>query len=331
MESPLRGIPDLAIVVERIGEPPAVILVDPKLRERDSAPSEEIYKLLGYFENLRRDLRPSGAIIFYSPQGPRVFKLENDEDAQLLAVGVDPADLAAATISFQRLGELVINAAHLSEAVVNQLREQSMAIGEKGQEIVAAAKQHAAVEAMLKAIGQLPPGSLDPVRKTTAANLFEVWELLSVEVSTMVVSAEYFGQNAPRDADHSGPLLGLAAACERVLYDLFYEGVVQDNLDLFEESQTLGSLIYFLHDAMRESPLTGEGMVVANALVALGADFDPLETLVSDLDKLNVDYRIPAAHRDLVPQSLWVAGRARILDPHTGLLSRMVLTFNGHQ
>jgi hypothetical protein len=46
--------------------------------------------------------------------------------------------------------------------------------------------------------------------------------------------------------------------------------------------------------------------------------------MTGDLRRLNVDFRIPAAHRELVPQRLWADGRSLIIDPTAGLLERLI-------
>ncbi len=144
------------------------------------------------------------------------------------------------------------------------------ATAEGVEETVAAVRQEAAVQAMLQTAANLPAPSLDPVRKSTAANLHEVWELLGEDAATMVVTAEYFGQTAPADADHSGPLLGLAAACERVLYEVFFNEVSRRDPYLFQESQTLGGLIRCLVDATRRHPRTAAGSALAAYLAEVG-------------------------------------------------------------
>jgi hypothetical protein len=324
---PLGGIPDIAVVIERLGGERVLVLVDPKLRQRRSAPTEEIYKLIGYFGNLAAGLRPLAAIVFYSPGEPQIYRYGDDQAGELIAIGVDPSDEANAGTLFDRVAGLVIAAASISEPTIKKLRELArLPIGD-AEEVVAAVRQEAAVQTMLDAAYALPPGTLEPVRKSTAANLHEVWTLLNTEAATMVVTAEYFGQNAPADADHSGPLLGLAAACERVLYEVLFEEVIGQKPGIFQESQTLGSLIHALHDATRQSPRSPEGEVVANHLDMVEINPAGLRRLVNDLRKLNVEYRIPAAHREVVSQHLWVAGRSFILAPQLGLLSRLLVAF----
>ncbi len=326
-DAALGGIPDLTVVIERLGADRILIIIDPKLRERVRAPTQELYKLLGYFGNLTRGLVPLAAIVFYSPAEARLYRLEDDQAGRLIAVGVDPCDDVSAATLFDRIGDLVLHAASISDATAKMIRDSAILGGTDGEEVGAAVRQEAALRAMIDAARALPKGTLDPVRKTTAANLHDVWELLSEEASTMVVTAEYFGQNAPADADHSGPLLGLAAACERVLYDVLFEAAILLKPELFEGGQTLGALIRALSDATRPMPEFPEGGLVASQIQDFGIDPSGLRPLVRDLRRLNAEYRIPAAHREVVPQGLWVAGRAFIITPQLGLLPRLLRTF----
>jgi hypothetical protein len=323
----LGGIPDLGIVVERLGADPGLILVDPKLRIRPRAPTDEIYKLLGYFGNLPGTPPPLGAIVFYSPGDPRVYRLEDEAGGHLLAIAVDPTDEAAATTLFDHLAQLVVDVVGVSEQTIAKLRSAADAGGGEAVEVGTQVRQEAAVEAMLAAAQALPAPTLDPVRKSTAANLHEVWDLLSEAAATMVVTAEYFGQNAPVDADHSGPLLGLGAACERVLYESVFDEAIRRDPHAFNDGLTLGSLIHLLGIAMRGHARFPDGQAVAEYLVELNVNMDMLRPVVADLRKLNVDYRIPAAHSDVVSQRLWVNGRAFILSPQTGVLPRLLQVF----
>jgi hypothetical protein len=320
VDGQLGGIPDLGIVVERLGSDPGLILVDPKLRIRPRAPTDEIYKLLGYFGNLPGAPPPLGAIVFYSPGDPRVYRLEDDSGGHMLAIGVDPMDEASATTLFDQLAQLVVDVMGVSDQTLTKLRVAAEPGGEEAAEISTQVRQEAAVDAMLAAAKALPPPTLDPVRKSTAANLHEVWDLLSQDAATMVVTAEYFGQNAPADADHSGPLLGLSAACERVLYEEVFDEVLAREPHAFNEGLTLGSLIHLLGVAMRGHVRFPDGQAVAAYLFDLNVDANKLRPVVADLRQLNIDFRIPAAHSDVVPQRLWVNGRAFILSPQTGIL-----------
>jgi hypothetical protein len=86
---PLMGFPDLAVISDGpVGL--GVALFDPKLRRRSAAPTEELYKLLGYFANLRHPRPPQGAILYYSPGSPTEYTLSTAEGGDIRALGVDP-------------------------------------------------------------------------------------------------------------------------------------------------------------------------------------------------------------------------------------------------
>jgi hypothetical protein len=327
---PLTGFPDIGITITPVTGLPFAILADPKLRRRRSAPTEELYKMLGYFGNLAQS-SILGTIIFYSPGNPRTYRLEAKPTGELLALGIDPSDTDTTAAAFATIAEQARNAAGIDQSVIRLLAAAAQA-GEASQEATTAIRQHAAVAAMIAAAEALPEGSLAPVRKTTSATLSAIWDKLSDGTTTMLITAEYFGATAPADADHSGPLLGLAAACERILFENILAEPTRARPDLFPPEATLGTFIYWLADACRSYPRDPPGVSLAARLARAPAiDTDALAGLIGNLRRLNTQYRIPAAHRDVVSQSLWAEGRSLILDPTRGILTRLVrATTLGH-
>jgi hypothetical protein len=320
----LAGFPDIAIRVFPVAREPFTVLVDPKLRQRSGPPTDELYKVLGYFGNLASQ-PVRGAIIFYSPGQSRKYELTTDLDEQLLAVGIDLRDNAGTEAGFDAVAELVVQAAGVDRDIVAALASGSDG-SEGAADAAATIRQRAAVQAMNAAVGALPDASLAPVRKSVAASLDAIWSRLDHETATMLVTAEYFGTAAPSDADHSGPLLGLAAACERVLVENVFEPAMTARPDLLGSTATLGTLIRWLNDATRQHPRDPEGAYLGRYLHRHSTvDIRALSRLTGDLRRLNVEFRIPAAHRDVVDQGLWAAGRSLILDPTRGLLTRLVL------
>lgn len=310
-EEALGGIPDLSVVVEQLGSGSTPIIIDPKLRRREQAPTEEIYKLLGYFGNLQGAPGRLGAIVFYSPGEPQLYRLKDGDGGCLLAIGVDPLNAEAASNHFQLVADLVLEPTGLSSSTVAQWK--SMTSAGASEDDIAQFHQNAALESMLAAASAQPVGALDPARKAAAASLHEVWDRLTDEAQMMVVTAEYFGLQAPREADHSGPLLGLAAACERVLYDLLFGEIIQEAPGLYDRGQTLGSFVRSLDDAARSTPTREDGRVVASKLGEAGIDPRTLRPLARRLHRLKNEFRNPAAHRDIVGQDLWARGRRFIL------------------
>lgn len=91
----LGGRPDITAVVSTQGVDGqySVVYIDPKLRKRNQVPTEEIYKMLGYFSNSGIGNAGWGAILFYTPhQTPQpIYDFTSDQGGRVVAVGVDPA------------------------------------------------------------------------------------------------------------------------------------------------------------------------------------------------------------------------------------------------
>jgi hypothetical protein len=83
------GFPDLAVIVDG-PDGRSIAMFDPKLRRRSTAPTEEIYKLLGYFANLQHDQPPRGAILYYGPGAPAAYALRTAGRGDIRALAVDP-------------------------------------------------------------------------------------------------------------------------------------------------------------------------------------------------------------------------------------------------
>lgn len=113
--APLMGFPDLAVTATTpTGR--AVALFDPKLRQRAGAPTEEIYKLLGYFANLAHPDPPHGAIVYYSPGAPTAYTLRTADGGLLHALGVDPS--ARHDDSFDVAAELAVRVSGLRDTAL---------------------------------------------------------------------------------------------------------------------------------------------------------------------------------------------------------------------
>jgi hypothetical protein len=117
----MGGEPDIVLIHEAASRSRRLMLVDAKRRRTEGRPSELLYKLLGYFENLP-DLNPlCGGIVYWSPDGFRespsssqrssFHRVETRPEAprtgQMLAVGVSPAD----ALGTQRALNLLIHVA----------------------------------------------------------------------------------------------------------------------------------------------------------------------------------------------------------------------------
>jgi hypothetical protein len=107
-----------------------------------------------------------------------------------------------------------------------------------------------------------------------------------------------------------------------VLYDEVFDEVLWRDPQDFDEGLTLGGIVKLLGAAVRGRPRFPDGQDVLTYLLELNVDLKSVRATVEDLWQLNVQFPIPAAHCELVPQWLWMQGRAFILDLHTGVLPR---------
>lgn len=65
---PLGGIPDIVVRGTVTGGAERLAVIDPKLRQRDRLPAEELYKILGYLQNF--DIKPAvGVVLIYTTDG----------------------------------------------------------------------------------------------------------------------------------------------------------------------------------------------------------------------------------------------------------------------
>lgn len=319
----LRGFPDIAVTAENVTGR-TLAMLDPKLRRRSGAPTEEIYKLLGYFGNLRGGGAPVGAILYYAPGGLTEYVLKRDGVGEVRAIGLDPEGSDA---QFASAAELALRTAGLSGQTPDLLRTPVGDTDEDRTEHAAAVRQIIAVESMQRTAEALPPATLAPTRKQTAANLHAIWDALSDQTRTMIVTAEYFANIAPDNADHSGPLLGLAASVERVLREMVFDPAAAASPDAIPSCQTLGSSLRTLDYALRGRPGTEAGAIASYLRSRPGIDHAALRQVLPAARAMNRDFRIPAAHAEVVSSRVWTLGRAAILDIATGILPRLVAAF----
>ncbi|WP_104062508.1 hypothetical protein [Arthrobacter sp. 4R501] len=321
----LQGFPDLAVTADTVAGR-GLAIFDPKLRRRPGKlPTEELYKLLGYFGNLKHSKPPIGAIFYYSPGKATDYTLVSDDGGELHALGLDPE--ADAMTPFEAAAQLAVKAAGLGERSLSLLKSPRPEDSADAGEFTAAIHQEVAVDAMQREADRLPPTTLTPTRKATATSLRTIWPQLDQQAQTMIVTAEYFGLSAPENADHSGPLLGLAAAFERVLNEQIFHPAAATYGSAVNLTQTLGGRLHTLDAALR-----GRNEPEAKAIAGFLDDQQNINTsnlqaILRDSKNMNRLYRIPAAHSDVVTAGTWADGRDMILDPRQGLLVRLMRSF----
>jgi hypothetical protein len=322
-DKPFDGVPDVTAVITAPGRAERVALVDAKLRQRDREPTEEIYKLLGYFNNRGEEQRQRGAIVFYAPARTHSRELGSAAAGRLLSLGVDPARDEEDLPAFDALAALLVE---LLDEADPEARSFAAGAGEQGDVVAVQAR---VVEALLERARSLPPATLEPFRRMLEERLPAIWPQLGSEMQTILVSAEYFGATAPEEADLSGPVLGLGAACERLLCG---EGSVMARLaeempEHVNSPVTLGSSM-LLKKAQKPREQRDRAI---RAFLEADPELEQEQVLAlsSDLLRLN-EQRIAAAHLKVVSRDDWKTCQGIVLgrgdERETGLLARLVET-----
>ncbi|MYW10164.1 hypothetical protein GT034_17665 [Streptomyces sp. SID2563] len=119
----LGGRPDLTAVISPVtpmaspSKHGSVIYIDPKLRKRDGVPTEEVYKLLGYFSNSGVGTEGLGAILFYTPhRDPQpIYDFTSTQGGRVLAIGLDPERPNENRAGLEVLASLIVQQAHQAE------------------------------------------------------------------------------------------------------------------------------------------------------------------------------------------------------------------------
>lgn len=371
---PLRAIPDLVIRACRPDGESSWLVLDCKLRPhsplpradtksaRLDLPSEEIYKLLGYFDNLISDTSPMGGLIYYTPGGNanREMTASRPQARQGIAglLGVDPRDPKGAQEALSwvlgPIHDYLLGVDGEAERAAREAAGQACAEGLDKTEADAAYKQRLMVE-VIRSYAKDHQDQLPAIQKLTASWFApEVWDGLDPDTRRMVLSAELYGSTQLQQLDHSGPLLVLSAACERELNQRLF-APVHEMFPNEKDSQgepainihsTLGGAIETMHRGRRLATLLSESADDAESRAlgsirnpdyalaakltgeyfeASGISLESVAALVKRLRKLNVEFRRPAAHDEVVEASSWSAGRSLMLGAD-GVLSQIVKT-----
>jgi len=103
----LGEIPDY-LIAQDDGTSQRTVVVDAKLRQRES-PTEEVYKLLGYFNHYGLDANGRGAIVYYAanPSSVDLRDYRSTGTGRVLAFSVDPERPEANTEGWEALLELL--------------------------------------------------------------------------------------------------------------------------------------------------------------------------------------------------------------------------------
>jgi hypothetical protein len=322
---PLRGIPDIVIVAKRLDGVTRVILVDPKLRQREGPPSEELYKLLGYFANYRVVDPAVGAILFYSTEAvpPDAYEYRDQNSGVLLAAPLNPAQASTSE------GLVRLAAMSLSCLGIPRLDDGSNDGPADLEERYIAAR----LRELLALSGNLPKGALAASRGRLEAQLGEsFWMALPDPVKTMLATAEFVGFSLESEADYSGPVLGLCAAVEVVLFDYVLDHVIAGSEPWARQCRTLGQALVTLRRSVEgDGAIDSINEAVRARLADQNADIPALAQLLHAAEQMNRDYRVPAAHRGLMSKADWLGAWSLLLRDSGSMLPRLLTALRGSE
>jgi hypothetical protein len=203
-------------------------------------------------------------------------------------------------------------------------------IGEPKQAVEAALEERNANVAQIAAVRTLIADG-DVVRLTqpnallATANhlkrlLSAVWGDLPEDIQKMLLTAEYFGDQVPEGYDHSGPVLGLFAACEALIRARLF-GPSDQVLGGVYRRVTFGEGALALKRLPRWN--SGPEAVLRRwATRQTGTDIEQLGSCGRAMLSAN-KWRIAAAHAVLVNKETWDATHTVILDRQRGLLLQL--------
>lgn len=310
----LSGIPDItALITDRITNQRTWVLIDPKLRKRKRRPAEEIFKLLGYFDNYRFNPGCRGAIVYYTP-GRRRGRLDTWTDGghgRVMAVGLDPYHERSVERALEAVASLILDSACLSFDSNDGARSpgaEMVAVRDSG-ELTVQKVQETTTAYLMRTATRLGRDLKPSKRHAKTALGPQRWGSLDKPTRTIIATALHVsGHLAPRQ-DHSAPVLGLCSATERILRARLVTPARNGIESAFErkydnETKTLGSVLAVLRDAIAGSPKSSAACV-RRYLEQVRMDLGAVGQLTDQLVDLNESLRIPAAHTEVLIHDDW--------------------------
>lgn len=299
----LGGIPDIVVRARPTIGDVHLAIIDPKLRQRDRLPAEEIYKVLGYLQNFSVT-PPVGAVLIYTTSNhaavPDVF--HDHSGGTLLSVALNPSAPAAVTaetldVVIRTLLGLIGH--RLPEETPGQSAEAAETDDEHSERVIGNVR--ASVESWGRAhLGKIAP-SMERIETLIGGPR---WRSLDGDVQIMMATADLIGHQLDPVADFSGPVIGMCAAVENVIHTNVIAPAVEDNPARQRQTRTFGAVL----DAIEVATRSGGSQLhrdIRGHLASRGVDFDRVLMLIPLWRRLNIRYRVPAAHRQVLSKADW--------------------------
>jgi hypothetical protein len=319
----LGGIPDIVVkACPTIGDTRFAV-IDPKLRQRNRLPTEELYKILGYLQNFRVT-PPTGAVLIYTTSTetatPNLFR--DGESGTLISVALNPSAPAITTAS----------ALDVVVRTVLGLIDYQLPEAPSGGQIPAPAESEEErteqvindISSSLRNWGRVHSDEIASSRERIEALVGEdCWHSLDDDVQLMMATADYVGHQLPPEVDFTGPVIGMCKAVEHLLHASLIAPVLGSGPARERQTRTLGAAIDAIEVACRSQGSQLHRDIRAH-LIASGIDASDVLDLVQPWRKLNTDYRVPAAHRQALRKPSWQRLYRMLLGPE----SLFIRTFN---
>ncbi|WP_207767358.1 hypothetical protein, partial [Mycolicibacterium agri] len=300
----LGGIPDIAIRAKPTAGDVRFAVIDPKLRQRDRLPAEELYKILGYLQNF--DIRPAiGMVLIYTASSevtePDIF--HDGEGGTLISAALNPA-------APQEVTGVVLD--QVNRAVLSLIDYKLPSQG--GDEAVPTAeltddeRAELAIEATKASLatwGQTHLSEIGASRDRIETLVGETrWKALDQDAQVMMATADLVGHQLDPTADFSGPVIGMCAAVEYLLHACAITPLVGDDKDRQRQTRTFGAAI----DAI-DLACQGKGgdlpRDIRTHFEQLQLNVSRVEDLIPTWRRLNRTFRVPAAHRKVLTKADW--------------------------
>lgn len=296
----LGGVPDITARSVLADGTEQIVILDPKLRQRGSAPTEELYKMLGYFENYGISENPRGVILFYTTKTSQLpaysYSRESDSGA-LLAVGLNPAAPGSSLAAIQPVVDLLLQI--LGIAAKPSIDGQSTNTSDAGEMVIASRlselRQFSAVLGM----------SLQSSKERMAMILGEpYWNALSDDLQVVLATSEHVGFTMDPLGDFSAAVIGLCAGLES-LVDAALVGEVRRTTSGLKRFYTFGQTVSAMRKGLRGDTSDVFASAIKNRIDELTLDLPACVALVEKLQHVIDEYRNPAAHKESLSKAKW--------------------------
>ncbi|WP_134765135.1 hypothetical protein [Nocardioides sp. 1609] len=339
---PMRGIPDIVVRgLNRYSGKVRVALLDAKLKQRSSPPTEELYKLLGYFDNFGLTNDPQGAILFHDPATTEthttiftpvaIGTVADEGRGCLIATPLNPSDSTQTTASLIDVVDMMLSLLDLPAAHRNSISTSPDTGDSAGpdSEVTHEAHVHRIRDELRALRVQIHPSDLDASKRRMKTALGQAtWSRLTEDAQDMLATAENVGFTMSEQADFSGPVLGAVCPLELVLdSELVAPAKLRlNNSDAKKIGFMLGQQIETIAQALGNGTAAHHLAIQAEA-TARGMNLLKLRNCLALLADLNRDHRRRAAHKEKLSSSDWAAVYQRVV---TGdrLLVELVAALN---